>query len=122
MVSYGYVCVKDIETFWSYVERESTLLFRLLSNHGVFYCDRYGAIMKEMLEDLDRHRNDEARRIVWLQLVSPQFESMGIVLVAHFKHLLPLLYYWLHAQDESTQLLVIIHFCSGMKDLMNICC
>jgi hypothetical protein len=75
--------------------------------------------MKEMLEDLDRHRNDEARRIVWLQLVSPQFESMGIVLVAHFKHLLPLLYYWLHAQDETTQLLVIIHFCSGMKDLMN---
>ncbi|KAG0562890.1 hypothetical protein KC19_9G180200 [Ceratodon purpureus] len=67
----------------------------------------YGAIMKEMLEDLDRHRSDETRRIVWLQLVTPQFESMGIVLVAHFKNLLPLFYYWLHAQDETTQLLVL---------------
>lgn len=44
---------------------------------------------------------------MWLQLVTPQFESMGIMLVAHFKRLLPLLYYWLHAQDEETQLLVL---------------
>ena len=27
MVSYGHVCVKDIETFWSYVDRVSTFLF-----------------------------------------------------------------------------------------------
>lgn len=66
--------------------------------------------MKEMLEDLDRHRSDEARRVIWLQLVTPQLESMGIFLVAHFKRLLPLLYSWLHAQDETTQLLVIFFF------------
>ncbi len=64
--------------------------------------------MKEMLEELDRHRSDEARRVVWLQIVTPQLESMGIFLVAHFKRLLPLFYHWLHAQDETTQLLVII--------------
>lgn len=68
--------------------------------------------MKEMLEDLDRHRSDKARRTVWLQIVTPQLESMGIFLVAHFRRLLPLLYHWLHAQDESTQLLVIIYFFS----------
>ncbi|XP_073393546.1 uncharacterized protein [Physcomitrium patens] len=67
----------------------------------------YQATMKEMLEDLERHRRDQKRRVVWLQLVTPQFESMGIMLVAHFKRLLPLLYYWLHAQDEETQLLVL---------------
>ena len=92
------------------VDRVLGVLFELLGNYGVLYCNRYGAIMKEMLEDLERHRNDKARRVVWLQLVTPQFESMGIVLVAQFKRLLPLLYYWLHAQDETTQILVFIHF------------
>lgn len=104
-----WLCFRVIGKFRSYVNRLLTKLFRLPSNHVVFYCDRYGAIMQEMLEDLDRHRSDETRRIVWLQLVTPQFEAMGIVLVAHFKRLLPLFYYWLHAQDETTQILVIFY-------------
>lgn len=63
--------------------------------------------MKEMLEDLQRHRSDRLRRVVWLQTVTPQFEVMGIVLVGHFKDLLPLFYDWLHAHDEPTQQLVM---------------
>jgi hypothetical protein len=63
--------------------------------------------MKEMLEDLQRHRSDRLRRVVWLQSVTPQFEVMGIVLVGHFKDLLPLFYDWLHAHDEPTQQLVM---------------
>lgn len=63
--------------------------------------------MKEMLEELQRHRSDRLRRVTWLQSVTPQFEVMGIVLVGHFKDLLPLFYDWLHANDEPTQQLVI---------------
>ncbi len=63
-------------------------------------------VMKEMLDELERHRDDEARRTVWMQLITPQLEAMGIVLVAHFKVLLPLLFHWLHANDDTTCLLV----------------
>lgn len=80
--------------------------------------------MKEMLVDLGRHRDDQGRRIVWLQVVTPQLEAMGIVLVAHFKSLLPLLFHWLHARDETTQILVSATFllCQSMSEWNEMTC
>ncbi|BBM98243.1 TELO2-interacting protein 2 [Marchantia polymorpha subsp. ruderalis] len=67
----------------------------------------YRQFLGEMLNELERHRDDQARRVIWLQEVTPLMEAMGLVLVAHFSRLLPLLYYWLHAPDDLTCLLAL---------------
>ncbi|KAL3684325.1 hypothetical protein R1sor_002347 [Riccia sorocarpa] len=67
----------------------------------------YREIFSRMLEELDRQRDVQARRVVWLQEITPQLEAMGLVLVVHFSKLLPLLYHWLHAPDDTTCLLVL---------------
>lgn len=86
------------------------------------YWLRYRQFLGEMLNELERHRDDQARRVIWLQEVTPLMEAMGLVLVAHFSRLLPLLYYWLHAPDDLTCLLVCssgrareIHLLTCMK-------
>ncbi|KAG6549634.1 hypothetical protein Mapa_008612 [Marchantia paleacea] len=67
----------------------------------------YRQFLGEMLLELERHRDDQARRVIWLQEITPLIEAMGLVLVAHFSRLLPLLYYWLHAPDDLTCLLAL---------------
>ncbi|KAH7291137.1 hypothetical protein KP509_29G002100 [Ceratopteris richardii] len=64
-------------------------------------------ILNEMLGELERHLLDATRYKVWLQNVSILFERMGLVLVVHFKRVLPLLFPWLHTQDDSMTLLVL---------------
>ncbi|CAM6102160.1 unnamed protein product [Calypogeia fissa] len=66
-----------------------------------------GGIFTEMLEELARQRDEPSRRSVWLQEISPYMEVMGLFLVAHFRKLLPLLFYWLHASDDQTRLLTL---------------
>ncbi|KAH7291136.1 hypothetical protein KP509_29G002100 [Ceratopteris richardii] len=67
----------------------------------------YRKILNEMLGELERHLLDATRYKVWLQNVSILFERMGLVLVVHFKRVLPLLFPWLHTQDDSMTLLVL---------------
>ncbi|KAL2652509.1 hypothetical protein R1flu_020637 [Riccia fluitans] len=67
----------------------------------------YRQIFNGMLEELDRQRDSQERRVVWLQEITPQLEAMGLILVVHFSKLLPLLYYWLHAPDDTTCLSVL---------------
>ncbi|KAJ7516929.1 hypothetical protein O6H91_21G004700 [Diphasiastrum complanatum] len=67
----------------------------------------YRRVFDNMLGELERHSEDQQRRILWLQTIGPLLESMGLVLVVHFKRLLPLLFYWLHLSDDATCILVL---------------
>lgn len=72
----------------------------------------YRSILDEMLGELERHQDDASKCVVWLQHVTDLFESMGLVLVLHFKRLLPLLFFWLHTLDDKIRLLVnLFHRC-----------
>lgn len=70
----------------------------------------YRNILNEMLGELERHQLDSARFKIWLQYVDKLFAAMGLLLVAHFKRLLPLLFPWLHTSDDSITLLVLNSF------------
>jgi len=94
------------EDLWPVVVQMSVALVTRIEGKNS-HSQWYPVVMKEMLDELERHRDDEARRTVWMQLITPQLEAMGIVLVAHFKVLLPLLFHWLHANDDTTCLLVL---------------
>lgn len=63
-------------------------------------------MMKAMLSELERFKDSKVRRIKWLEYVTPHFETMGKVLLAQSKVLLPLLFYWLHVEDDSTCIMV----------------
>lgn len=75
----------------------------------------YRSILNEMLGELERHQSDATRFTVWLQHISKLLEAMGLLLVAHFKRLLPLLFLWLHAPDDSITLLVLNSCCIIIK-------
>lgn len=59
-----------------------------------------------MLSHLERQPKNEGRRISWLKLIEPLFNSVGLVLLAHFRHIFPLFFKWIHAADDETVQLV----------------
>ncbi|KAI5074788.1 hypothetical protein GOP47_0010749 [Adiantum capillus-veneris] len=67
----------------------------------------YRNILNEMLSELERHQLDAIYFKVWMENIGSLFEAMGLVLVAHFKRLLSLLFLWLHTSDDSITLLVL---------------
>lgn len=73
----------------------------------LFDFQRYRRTFCDMLDELERHLDDQDRRIAWLETIKPQLEAMGLVLVAHFKRLLPLIYGWLHAPDDMSCISVV---------------
>lgn len=73
---------------------------------------RFEKLLSEMLGHLERQPRDKERRITWLKLVEPLFSSIGLVLLVHFRRLFPLLFQWMHADDDETVLLV------GFKDMI----
>ncbi|KAI7742365.1 hypothetical protein M8C21_025570 [Ambrosia artemisiifolia] len=63
--------------------------------------------LNEMLSHLWRQPRSKERRIAWLKHIEPLFCGMGIVLLGHFRRLLPLFFKWLHADDDASVLLVL---------------
>lgn len=68
--------------------------------------DRFERMMNEMLSHLERQPRHKDRRNSWLELIEPVFNSMGIVLLAHFTRNFPLLFQWMHADDDRIVILV----------------
>ncbi|EFJ14400.1 hypothetical protein SELMODRAFT_423529 [Selaginella moellendorffii] len=67
----------------------------------------YRKILAEMLGELERHPDDKEKPNVFLQEIGPQLKAMGLVLVALFKRLFALLFYWLDTGDKRTSILVL---------------
>ncbi|RZC90627.1 hypothetical protein C5167_016366, partial [Papaver somniferum] len=69
--------------------------------------DRFERMMNEMSSHLERQPRHKDRRNSWLELIEPVFNSMGIVLLAHFTRNFPLLFQWMHADDDRIVILVL---------------
>ncbi|EMS46236.1 hypothetical protein TRIUR3_21176 [Triticum urartu] len=68
---------------------------------------RYDRVLSEMLGHLERQPLNKERRVAWLTLIGPVFDSMGLFLLAHFRLLFSLFFQWIHADDDRTVLLVL---------------
>ncbi|KAF6160953.1 hypothetical protein GIB67_007594 [Kingdonia uniflora] len=63
-------------------------------------------MMNEMLSHLERQPRLKERRTAWLELIEPVLNSMGLVLLAHFRRIFSLFFQWMHADDDKTVLLL----------------
>ncbi|GJN39257.1 hypothetical protein PR202_gb28362 [Eleusine coracana subsp. coracana] len=66
----------------------------------------YDRMLSEMLGHLERQPLNRERRLAWLTLIGPVFDSMGLFLLAHFRRLFSLFFQWMHVDDDKTILLV----------------
>ncbi|CAM8892170.1 unnamed protein product [Rhodiola kirilowii] len=64
-------------------------------------------LLNEMLGHLERHPRNKERRVAWLEHIEPLLNSVGIFLLAHFSRIFPLVFQWLHADDDETVILVL---------------
>ncbi|KAK1292668.1 Uncharacterized protein QJS10_CPB17g00009 [Acorus calamus] len=64
-------------------------------------------ILSGMLGHLERQPLDRKRYTAWLELIDPVLICMGLVLLAHFRRIFPLLFQWMHVDDIKTLLLVL---------------
>ncbi|GAB4831872.1 hypothetical protein Ancab_005887 [Ancistrocladus abbreviatus] len=64
-------------------------------------------LLNEMLGHLERQPRDKERRTAWLKFIEPVFNSLGLVLLVHFRRLFPLFFLWMHADDDATVVLVL---------------
>lgn len=65
-------------------------------------------MLNEMLSHLERQPRNKERRIAWLKYIEPVLNSVGLVLLVHFRRIFPLFLKWMHADDDETVLLVRI--------------
>lgn len=68
----------------------------------------YDHIMDVTISDMERRSDQKNRRLFWLKNgLLPLLDTMGLIIVAHFKRLLPLLCLWLRDSDDQSVLLVV---------------
>lgn len=84
---------------------DSEILNRIDLN-TISSLSRYEKLLNEMLSHLERQPRNKERRIAWLKHIDPLFNSVGLVLLAHFRRIFPLFFKWMHADDDETVLLV----------------
>ncbi|XP_027161415.1 uncharacterized protein At2g39910 isoform X1 [Coffea eugenioides] len=102
-------CCQNIassEEIWQDVVEMSVLLvtFTQRSNPRSPW---YEKLLNEMLNHLERQPRNVERRVVWLKHIEPLFNSVGLILLAHFRRIFPLFFRWMHADDDDTVLLVL---------------
>jgi hypothetical protein len=74
----------------------------------IYLLFRFERMLNEMLSHLERQPRHKERRIAWLKYIEPLLNAVGLVLLAHFRRIFPLLLKWMHADDDETVLLVRI--------------
>lgn len=94
------------DEIWHYAVEMSVRLVTCLQRNNP-RSPWFERLLNEMLGHLERQPRDKDRRIAWLKLVEPLFCCVGLVLLAHFRRLFPLLFQWMHADDDETVLLVL---------------
>lgn len=68
-------------------------------------------MLNEFISHLERQPRNKDRRIAWLRYADSLFNGVGLVLLAHFRRILPLFFQWMHADDNETILLVSTFIC-----------
>lgn len=88
----------------------------MFAHYHVFVV-RFERMLNEMLSHLERQPRDKERRVAWLKYIEPLLSAVGLVLLAHFRRIFPLILKWMHADDDETVLLVrIISFLLTLTD------
>ncbi|KAG6393514.1 hypothetical protein SASPL_147757 [Salvia splendens] len=110
-------CCQNIacdDEIWQYVVEMSVLLIALLqkNNPRSSWCEK---LLGEMLNHLERQPRNKQRRVVWLTHSEPLLDTLGLVLLAHFRRLFPLFFKWMHADDDETVLLVLERLTSVVR-------
>ncbi|KAI3939233.1 hypothetical protein MKX01_002101 [Papaver californicum] len=103
------ICCKNIastDELWHYVVEMSVLMVTCTQRKNP-RSSWFERMMNEMLSHLERQPRHKERRNSWLEIIEPVFNSMGIVLLAHFRRIFPLLFQWMHADDDRTVILVL---------------
>ncbi|KAI3906499.1 hypothetical protein MKW98_009407 [Papaver atlanticum] len=103
------ICCKNIastDELWHHVVEMSVLMVTCTQRKNP-RSSWFEKMMNEMLSHLERQPRHKDRRNSWLELIEPVFNSMGIVLLAHFTRIFPLLFQWMHADDDRTVILVL---------------
>ncbi|KAL8093565.1 uncharacterized protein At2g39910 [Apium graveolens] len=98
--------VASTDEIWDYVVEMSVLLVTCLQPNNP-RSSWYEKLLNEMLSHLERQPRNKERRIAWLKHIDPLFNSIGLVLLAHFRRIFPLFFKWMHADDDETVLLVL---------------
>ncbi|KAI7734177.1 hypothetical protein M8C21_022086 [Ambrosia artemisiifolia] len=102
-------CCQNIassDEIWEHVVEMSVLLVSCTQQNNP-RSPWFEKVLNEMLSHLWRQPRSKERRIAWLKHIEPLFCGMGIVLLGHFRRLLPLFFKWLHADDDASVLLVL---------------
>ncbi|KAK9124391.1 hypothetical protein Sjap_013993 [Stephania japonica] len=102
-------CCQNIasdDELWDHVVEMSVLLLTLIQRKNP-RSPWFEKIMNEMLGHLERQPRNKGRYTAWLELIDPVFECMGLVLLAHFRRIFPLLLHWVHSDDDKIVLLVL---------------
>ncbi|CAK9135719.1 unnamed protein product [Ilex paraguariensis] len=102
-------CCQNIassDEIWDYVVEMSVLLVTFIQQSNP-RSSWYEKLLNEMLSHLERQPRNKDRRTAWLKHIEPLLNSMGLVLLAHFRRIFPLFYQWMHADDDATVLLVL---------------
>lgn len=111
--SYGDVildaCCQNIasdDEIWQYVVEMSVLLVTCIQrdNPRSLWFEK---MLNEMLSHLERQPRNKERRIAWLKLIEPIFNSIGLLILAHIRRIFPLFFQWMHVDDDETILLVL---------------
>ena len=72
----------------------------------ICFLSRFEKMLNEMLSHLERQPRNKERCIAWLKFIEPIFNAIGLLLLAHFRHIFPLFFQWMHVDDDETVLLV----------------
>ncbi|KAJ6322682.1 hypothetical protein OIU77_012512 [Salix suchowensis] len=102
-------CCQNIvsdDEIWYHVVEMSVLLVTCLQRSNP-RSPWFEKMLNEMLGHLERQPRNKDRRVAWLTFVEPLLHGIGLVLVAHFRRIFPLVFKWLHADDDETVLLVL---------------
>ena len=66
-------------------------------------------MLNEMLSHLERQPRDNECHVAWLKYIEPLLSAVGLVLLANFGRMFPLILKWMHANDDETVLLARIY-------------
>ncbi|XP_042512172.1 uncharacterized protein At2g39910 isoform X1 [Macadamia integrifolia] len=111
------ICCRNIassDELWRYVVEMSVLLVTCIQRRNP-RSSWFERMLTEMLSHLERQPRNKERRIAWLELIEPVLNGMGLVLLAHFRRIFPLLFEWMHADDDETVILVLQRVYTTMK-------
>uniref|UniRef100_A0A7N0TPJ4 Uncharacterized protein n=1 Tax=Kalanchoe fedtschenkoi TaxID=63787 RepID=A0A7N0TPJ4_KALFE len=97
------VCSDDI---WHLVV-EMSVLFAASTQKNNPRSPWFEKLLNEMLGHLERHPRNKERRVAWLEHIDPLLNSVGLILLAHFSRIFPLVFQWIHADDDDTVILVL---------------